>query len=136
MLNPDKSESLLIGTHQQRSAVATVNSVPVAGVDLPISPEIKSLGVTIDSRMSFDRPVSAVCRACNFHIRALWHVRHLLLPQVARTVACSIVRSRLDFCNAVLYGANKTELSRLQRVQNNLARVCCKFQDERTLCRY
>ena len=30
MFNPDKSEALLVGTHQQRSAVATVNSVPVA----------------------------------------------------------------------------------------------------------
>ena len=34
-----------------------------------------------------------------------------------------LVGSRLDYCNAVLYGANKTTLSRLQRIQNNLARV-------------
>jgi exonuclease III len=123
MLNPDKSEALLVGTHQQRSAVATIKSVPVAGVVLPISSELKSLGVIMDSQLSFDGQVSAMCRACNFHIRALWHVRHLLSSQVARTVACSIVGSRLDYCNAVLYGANKTTLSRLQRIQNSLARV-------------
>ena len=123
MLNPDKSEALLVGTHQQRSAVATIKSVFVAGVVLPISSELKSLGVIMDSQLSFDGQVSAMCRACNFHIRALWHVRHLLSSQVARTVACSIVGSRLDYCNAVLYGANKTTLSRLQRIQNSLARV-------------
>ena len=123
MLNPDKSEALLVGTHQQRNAVAAINSVPVAGVDLPIASQLKSLGVTIDNRLSFDKQVNAVCRACNFHIRALWHIRHLLTSKFACTVACSIVGCRLDYCNAVLYGVNKTTLSKLQRVQNNLARV-------------
>ena len=33
MQNPDKSEALLVGTVQQRNAVATVQSVPVAGAD-------------------------------------------------------------------------------------------------------
>ena len=43
MLNPDNSEALLVGTHQQRSVVATIKSVPVAGVDLPISSELSRL---------------------------------------------------------------------------------------------
>ena len=64
-----------------------------------------------------------MCRACNFHIRALSHVRNLLPFQVTQTLACSIVGSRLDYCNAVLRGAPKSTLSMLQRVQDNLARV-------------
>jgi hypothetical protein len=76
----------------------------------------------MDSQLSFYRQVSAMWGVCNFHIRALWHVRHLLSFQVAHTVDCSIVGSRLDYFSAVLYGVNKTT-SRLQRVQNNLARL-------------
>jgi hypothetical protein len=38
-LNPDKAEAFLVGTHQQRNDVAIVQSVPVAGADLPIMSE-------------------------------------------------------------------------------------------------
>ena len=123
MLNPDKSEALFVGTHQQRHAVASVQTVPVAGADLPIALELKSLGVTIDPQLSFESHVREVCRACNFHLRALSHIRNLLSFQVAQTLACSIVCSRLDYCNSVLYGAPNKSISKLQRIQNNLARI-------------
>jgi len=47
----------------------------------------------------------------------------LLLDDVARTVACSIIGSRLDYCNSLLAGTSKSNLIKLQRVQNTLARV-------------
>ena len=39
--------------------------------------------------------------------------------------ACSVVGSRLDYCNALYYGAAQSTMNKLQRVQNNLARVVC-----------
>ena len=45
---------------------------------------------------------------------------------VAKTVACSIAWSRLDYCNALLYGISDKNIQKLQRVQNNLARVALK----------
>jgi len=50
-------------------------------------------------------------------------VRHLLTTELATTIACSIVATRLDYRNSLLYGAPETTLDRLQRAQNNLARV-------------
>ena len=41
-------------------------------------------------------------------------------------VACSIVASRLDYCNALLSGAPAATLDKLQRAQNNLTRVVCQ----------
>ena len=46
--------------------------------------------------------------------------------EVAQTVACSIVASRLDYCNALLYGAPTATINKLQWAQNNLARVVCQ----------
>jgi len=41
-------------------------------------------------------------------------------------VVCSIVASRLDYCNAMLSGALAATFDKLQRAQNNLARVVCQ----------
>jgi len=50
-------------------------------------------------------------------------MRSLLIDNVAQSVACSVVASRLDYCNALLSGAPAATFDKLQRAQNNLARV-------------
>ena len=67
--------------------------------------------------MSFDKHVSAVCRKSYFYIRSS------LTTDAAKTVASSIVGSCLDYCNSLLAGTSVLNLSRLQLVQNTLARV-------------
>jgi len=59
-------------------------------------------------------------RAC------LQHTSPTSRDDLAQTVACSIVASRLDYCNAMLYGAPANTFDVLQRAQNNLARVVCQ----------
>ena len=55
--------------------------------------------------------------------RPLQHTRHLLPFSTAQTLACSLILSRLDYCNAVLYGCKAGSIGRLQHVQNYAARV-------------
>ena len=77
LLNADKSEVMMIGTPAQLRAASTVNTVPVADANLTLSSKLKSLGVILDSRLSFDAYVAVVCKTCNYHIWALRHIRRL-----------------------------------------------------------
>jgi len=105
-LNPDKSEALIVGTtNQLRAITSSVSSVSVARVDLPVADDINVLGVVLDRRLSFQQHVSAVARSCNYHAQAIQHIRHLLTIELAQTLACSLILSRIDYCNAVLHGA-------------------------------
>ena len=54
-LNAEKSEVMTLGTATQLRSVAAVTTVDVAGSSLPVKPEIKSLGVIIDSNLCFDK---------------------------------------------------------------------------------
>ena len=40
-----------------------------------------------------------------------------------KIVACSIIGSRLDYCNSLYVGMSESNFVKLQRVQNTLARV-------------
>ena len=118
-INSDKSEALIVGTtNQLQVTTASLSSVTVAGVDLPVADEMKVLGVVLDRRLSFDRHATSVARACNYHVQAIRHIRHLLTTELALTLACSLILSRLDYCNAVLHGAPASSIQKLQRVQN------------------
>ena len=77
-------------------------SIIEAGANLKLTAELKSLGVILDSRLTFDAHVSAMSRACNYYLCALRHIRYLLTLNVANTLACSIVGARLDYCNSLL----------------------------------
>jgi len=65
----------------------------------------------------------AVTRSCNFHAQAIRHIRHLLLTDLAQTLVCNLILTRLDNCNSVLYGAPVSSIQKLQSVQNNAARI-------------
>src|SRR6218665_1519101 len=93
-------------------------SVAIVEVD-----NVKLLGVIFNSTLSMDNQVNAVVKACNFHISPLRHVRSCLTPEAARTISIGLVTSKLDYCNSLLYGTSESNINKLQRVQNDLARV-------------
>ena len=123
LLNPTKSEVIAIGTATQRCITISTGTVAVGGAPLSFADNIRSLSVQIDSDLSFDAHVNAVCRSCNHHIWALRQIRNNLSPDTAKTVACAIVSSRLDYCNSLLHNISKKNIQKLQRIQNNLTRV-------------
>ena len=102
MLNADKSDVMLIGTSVQLHAAYHISEIMVAGTSLKPVEVMKTLGVTLDSRLTFAAHVTAVCKACNYHIWALRHKSHLLTQDVANTLACSIVRARIHHCISIL----------------------------------
>ena len=82
---------------------------------MPLSDSFVTLGVTLDSNLSFRHHVSKVCRSAHFHIRAA------LTDDMAKTVAVSLIHSCIDYANSLIHGS--INVRRLQCVQNSAARV-------------
>ena len=58
-----------------------------------------------------------------YHIRDLNRIRRHIPLSTATTISNALISSPLDYCNSQLNNIAKQDLSKLQRVQNCLARV-------------
>ena len=123
LLNPDKSEVCFFDTRQKLRHADKPSSIKVAGCCIDVCEKLKSLGVTLDSALTFEDHIKGVVHSCNFHIRALRHIRRHLTREVANTVTCSIVGTWIDYYNSLFYGASEKYLDKLQCLQNKLTRV-------------
>ena len=77
----------------------------------------------------FDKHVSVVARSCNYHAQAIRHTRHMLIMDLAQTLACSLILSSIDYCNAVLHGAPSTSCSGYRTMPRG---SFTKLQDDHT----
>ena len=64
-----------------------------------------SVGADIDLSLTFDKRVSSIVSACNYHLRALRHIRPALKEETAVTVGRAIILSRIDYCNSLKQAA-------------------------------
>ena len=60
LLNPDKSEVLLVAGRTQALKFAGGTGVSVAGSDITFAVQLKSLGVVIDRHLSFNQHVKNI----------------------------------------------------------------------------
>ena len=122
-LNSDKTEAILFGTRQQIQKHSELSTFRIGDDDVKIGESIKILGVQLDATLSMDKQVTTIVKACNYHTRALKHVRKCLTLESTKTIAYGLVSARLDYCNSLLIGTSRSNLDKLQHVQNTLARV-------------
>ena len=86
---------------------------------------VKNLGVFLDNTLSMEQHTSHLCRSAYLAVGQIASIRRYLTKKKKNTVqlVCLFVLSRLDYCNASLAGLPATHIARLQRMQNNAARV-------------
>ena len=123
LLNPSKTEFLLIGTKQQRLKFSQLTTLSLGNDIIPVSSSARNLGFIFDSDMSFTDQINSLSKTCHFHIRDIRRIRHLHPLSAATALANSLVSSKLDYCNSLYNGISQANLSKIQRIQNTLARV-------------
>ena len=122
LINDTKTEFLIIGTRQQLSKVQT-DSISVGESRISSSKEVRNLGTWLDNTLSMSTQVSKVASSCFYYIYNIRRIRKYLSREVCETLVNSLITSRLDYCNSLLYGCPSALLARLQRFQNSAARL-------------
>ena len=123
-LNDSKSEFMILGSRAQVDKVS-LDSVLVGNNVVLATDKVRNLGVILDPQLKMHHHVNSVCKSAYFHLRNIRHIRHCLTPEATNTLVHSLVASRLDYGNALLYGISKSLVKKLQMVQNSAARLVC-----------
>jgi hypothetical protein len=102
-LNPYKSEAIVFGTTARQRRAGETSTIALGGNSIAVSKAVRTLGVTIDSTMTFDHHVANICRTSFCHIRALRRFRKLWTTTEIKSVATAVASSGLDYCNCSEY---------------------------------
>jgi len=105
-----------------------VNRLPVSPMSLgghivDASSSVRDLGIYLDADLSMRRHIDVVVSRCYSVLRQLRSIRQYVSLPVFQTLVTTLLLSRLDYGNAVLYGLPAVQLRRLQSVQNAAARL-------------
>ena len=117
-----KPNILLISTKTTLSKT-NICSIAIANATMPVSTQVKSLGVILDSTLSFPSHINNVSRIAFFHLRNISRLHHALTQHSTEVLVNALVTSRIDYCNAILVGIPSKLINRLQLVQNAAARI-------------
>ena len=96
------------GQGRHKRSVAVVNLCCVTVVDTA-----RDLGVVLDSQLSLDAHVTAVCRSGYYQLRQLRPITRSLSVEAAKSLVQAFISSRLDYCNAILHGLPDKLMRRL-----------------------
>ena len=122
LLNNRKTEFLAIRTRQQLSKLRS-SSIEVGNQKIDRSSSVRNLGVMLDESLGMNSHINQICKASFYHIHNIRRISKYLSKECRQSLVHAYVTSRLDYCNSLLYGLPKYQLSKLQRIQNMAARL-------------
>ena len=120
-INDEKTEFLMLSS--PRSTVKLDSSLQIGGVTIEASSFCRNLGVYFDDHLSMDKHIANVCKCMMYHIRSIAAIRPLLTESATSQLVHSLITSRLDYCNSLMYGLSDSLIYKLQRIQNIAARI-------------
>lgn len=121
-LNQSKTKILVLGPPSVLSEIM-IKGTFAGDTCIRFVSSAKNLGVWLDEYLDFGTHIRKVVSTTFMVIRAISKVKSFLPREYLSTVVCSLVLSRLDYCNALFYAIKKNEIDLLQSAQNAAIRL-------------
>ena len=115
--------------HQLQFRPIFLRPLITVGVDtIAPSDKARNIGVTFDTHLTLSYHVNDVVKKAFYHLRNIAKIRKYISAETTEILIHCFVTSKLDFCNALLYGLPKYQINKLQNVQNAAARIIARLR--------
>lgn len=117
-LNIEKTKCMVINSRSEINVNIKVENSVIEVVD-----SYKYLGVILDNKFDFKENIKYVCKKMSKKVGLLGRLRNKLPFNSAVLIYKTIISPHVDYCASMLFMCNKTEMDKLQKVQNRCLRV-------------
>lgn len=121
-LNSDKTECLLFDTRDKLKS-KDVKHLHVGHDIVPFNAKARNLGVFFDHQLSMETHINHLCKQLYLEMRRIGAMVKFLDETSKKTLVSAFILSRLDYCNSLFLNLPNNTLDRLQKSQNNAARM-------------
>ena len=125
-LNTGKTQIMVVGPPNILKNIQINGVILSSTACIRFVPVVKNLGIYMDNSLKFHQQVMNIKKSCFMTIRNICKIRYLLSNEQLQVVVNSLVVSCLDYCNALYFDINDSDLRQLQLIQNAAAR--CVFK--------
>ena len=84
---------------------------------------MRDLGAVFDQYHNFHDHINGICKSTHFNFRSIRRILNLLTFDATAQLIHALITTRLDFFYSILYNLPNNHVERLQRIQNQAARM-------------
>ena len=121
-INPDKTEILLLRPKALEENVIIGGTI-IDEQCIRYSNVVKNVGVWLDEHLSMSTHINKIVSHCYKLLKDIGRIRNVLSKKHTEMLVHSVISSRLDYCNSLFFNINKSNMYKLQKVQNAAARL-------------
>ena len=129
-LNQSKTEFFIASSRHHYESLK-YDTLFAGDQEICSSHSIRNLGVTFDSSMTMCNHIIALSRSIHWQLHYLNRIYKHIDTETCHNTVRTLLLSRLDYFNYLMYGIDKKQLHRLQVLKNKCARLILK-QSSRT----
>ena len=117
LLNLDKTKFVIFGSRLLISKVEGLH-LSLLGKELTPAKSAKDLGVILDSNLTYNDHVTKTISTCMSRLGQINRVKHVLDKDTLTIVVNCLVFSKLFYCSNAWSNTTKSNLDKVQKVQN------------------
>ena len=125
-LNITKTEFMIIGSRQRVNASQDNIDIKIDDREVKRVHSTKSLGLHIDSHLTWSVHIEKVCKKISSAIGALKRIRSFITTKTAVEVYIALIQPHFDYCCSVWDGLGETLSTKIQKLQSRAVRVITK----------
>ena len=122
-INPDKTEILLFYPKSMENEVIIRGTMIAENKCIRFSDVVKNVGVWLDKNLDMTHHINKIVSHSYKILKDISRIRSVISKKNTEMLVHSVISSRLDYCNSLLYNISKSNLNKFQKVQNAAARI-------------
>ena len=108
-LNDSKTEIMAVGG--PRRNLTELQSLTVGNKEVDVSKCVRLLGVDFDSHLTLKQHERNTAKNCFYTLKNMFQIRRCINETAAKAIVHTMITSKHDYCNAILYGLPESTLN-------------------------